>query len=223
LATRDSGEDIAFFLYLLPLIASIAYGIAEWVSVNSKSGAMPTVAYLIVSKSPYLFLGSLVAICLGVIFEVRAAPSSERNTLVLANSTRMQILAVIVLIISFAAAISSAGYSNLGIAFTNFLRGTYAVIFAFFMLFVSILLSPSLLFGRAKFQVALTELLGMVFLAFSPLALYAALKANLPFAAAAAVPIVVFILGLVLVLGRTRILNRAKPSTSVRTPQKPET
>lgn len=218
MASKDTSEDAAFLLYLVPIIASIAYGIYEWVAVAPKSGAMPLVAYLIVSKSQYLFLGALAAVCLGVIVEVRGASASERGSIVFANSTRMQILAVAVLIVSLAAGDSVAGYSNVALAFTDFLRGSYAMIFAFFLLLVSILLSPSLLFGRAKIEVALVELIGMVFLAFSPLALFVALKLHLPFAAAAFVPIAVFILGLVLILGRGRITGRTKTAQPVRAP-----
>jgi hypothetical protein len=213
LTSKDTSEDVAFFLYLVPIVAAIAYGIYEWLQVDPKAGAMPFVAYLIVSKDPYLFLGSLVAICLGVIIEVRSSATTERSALVIANSTRMQILAVAVLVISFAAAISTAGYTDLATAFTNFLKGSYAMIFAFFLLFVSILLSPSILFGRAKANVALPELVGMIFLAFSPLALYAGLKLHLPFVVAAVAPIVVFVLGLLMIFGRDRILGRSKSAT----------
>ncbi len=219
MTSKDTSEDAAFVLYFVPIIAGIAYGIYEWVAINAKSGAMPTVAYLIVSKSPYLFLGALIAICLGVIIEVRGFAQTERGPVVLANSSRMQILAVAVLIVGFAAAISSAGYSNLGLAFTNFLRGTYTIIFAFFLLFISLLLSPRLLIGRAKPSVALTELIGMACLAFSPLGLLLEAKAKISFPAATAVTLGLFIIGLVLILSRSKIFGRPKTTSPVKTPQ----
>ncbi|MGH2639923.1 MAG: hypothetical protein ACRDF4_11700, partial [Rhabdochlamydiaceae bacterium] len=64
--SKDFGEDVSFFLYLVPIVASIIYGAYEWAAISHAS-TMPELAYLIVAKSQYLFLLSVVAICIGVI------------------------------------------------------------------------------------------------------------------------------------------------------------
>ena len=65
MSSKDFGEDAAFLLYLVPVVASIIYGIYEWV-VTAKTSTMPSTAYLVVAKSPYLFLISIVAICVAL-------------------------------------------------------------------------------------------------------------------------------------------------------------
>ena len=107
MSSKDRGEDVAFFLYLVPIVASIIYGVYEWYTIAHTS-AMPFLAYTIVAKSEYLFLVSLVAICLAIIIEVRSTSISQREGIVKDNSTRLQILAVAVLIVSFAASLSVA-------------------------------------------------------------------------------------------------------------------
>ena len=76
--SKDFGEDSAFLLYLVPVVASIVYGIAEWIAQESTS-TMPPAAYLIVSKSPYLFLIALVSICAAIALELRYSVPAERN------------------------------------------------------------------------------------------------------------------------------------------------
>ncbi|MDH2902114.1 MAG: hypothetical protein PXY39_14190 [archaeon] len=205
--SKELGEDAAFFLYLAPLVAAVAYGVYEWYLFGPKSYSMPGLAYVVVSKDPYLFLGSIVAICVGFILEVRATPFSERNNIVSANTTRMQLLAVVVMIISFAAAISAAGY-DIGNGAGNFLTGRYALIFAFFLLGFSILLSPKQLLGNVKMTVA-PEFVGLLLMAMSPFAYYGATKLNLEFPLAAGAGIAVLIIGITVLLGGSKIFKRS--------------
>jgi hypothetical protein len=207
LNSKELGEDAAFFLYLAPLVAAVAYGVYEWYHFGPKSYSMPGLAYVVVSKDPYLFLGSVVAICVGFILEVRATPFSERNNIVSANTTRMQLLAVVVMIISFAAAISAAGY-DIGNGAGNFLTGRYALIFAFFLLGFSILLSPKQLLGNVKMTVA-PEFVGLLLMAMSPFVYYGATKFNLEFPLAAGAGIAVLIIGITVLLGGSKIFKRS--------------
>ena len=220
LDSKELGEDAAFFLYLAPLVAAVAYGVYEWYHFGPKSHSMPALAYVVVSKDPYLFLGSIAAICVGFILEVRATPFSERNNIVSANATRMQLLAVVVLIISFAAAISAAGY-DVGNGAGNFLTGRYALIFAFFLLGFSILLSPKQLLGNVKMTVA-PEFVGLLLMALSPFVYYGATKLNLEFPVAAGAGIAVLIIGIAVLFGGSRIfkrsLNPARKPVSAKVP-----
>lgn len=204
----DRGEDTAFFLYLVPIVASIAYGIVEWYQFGPKSYSMPGLAYVVVSKSPYLFLGSLIAVCLGFIIEVRAGTLDQRSDIVSTNASRMQLLAIIVLIISFAAGISAGGY-NLGNGASNFLTGRYALIFAFFMIGFSVLLSPKQILGNAKITVA-PEFVGLILMAASPFVFYGATKLKLSFSVAGAAGIVTLLIGIAILVAGPKLLRRAK-------------
>ena len=159
MSSKDQGEDIAFLLYFVPIVVSIIYGAYEWYTVAHTS-AMPFLAYVIVAKNQYLFLVSLVAICLAIIIEVRSANIPQREGIVKDNSTRLQILAVAVLIVSFAASLSVANY-NFANAFSIFIVGRYPLIYAFFLVGISLLLSPKQILGNAKIS-SLPEILGLV-------------------------------------------------------------
>lgn len=209
MTSKDMGEDIAFFLYLLPVVAAIVYGAVEW-AILPHTSAMPLLAYVIVAKSQYLFLLSLVSVCLAVIFEVRNVPAVERESVVRSNSSRLIWLAIIVLIISLAAAFSAGSY-GVGNALSVFVQGRYPLVYAFFLVGTSLLLSPKQILGNAKIT-ALPEILGLILLVASPLVFYLGLKVKIPFVASAAGGIVVAIIGLILLLGvSTRMTKKLKP------------
>jgi hypothetical protein len=206
LVSKSNGEDIAFFLYLVPIVAGIAYGVYEWYEFGPHSNSMPGYAYVVVSKSPYLFLGALVAICVGFLIELRSTPVNERTTIVSANTTRMQILAIIVLVLSLAAAISASNY-NLTNGVGSFLTGRYALIFAFFLIGFSILLSPRQLVGNVKLNVA-PEFVGLLVMAISPFVLYGAIKLHLPYAAAGIAALAVLVIGVAIFLSGSKLFKK---------------
>jgi predicted phage tail protein len=207
--SKDSGEDIAFFLYVIPILGAIAYGIYEWATM-ARASSMPLLAYLIVSKSQYLFLVSLVAICAAIVIEVRSANVPEREGVIRENSGRLLWLAIVVLIISLAAAISVARY-NVTNGFAVFIQGRYPIIYAFFMVGISLLLSPKQILGNAR-RSSLPEVLGMILLVASPVIFYGGLKIKLPFAASAIGAVIVAIIGLVLLLGVSSMVAK-RPKT----------
>ena len=211
--SKDFGEDAAFFLYLVPVVASIVYGAYEW-AVVARTSTMPPTAYLIVAKSPYLFMVSLIAILAAIILEVRSANLTERNAIIQANTLRLQVLAVVVLIISFAAAISTADY-NLANAFAYFLNGRYPIIFAFFCIGISFLLTPRQIMGNAKLA-SLPEIAGLILLVLSPVVFYGALKIHFSFPVAFVASLIIGIIGLVLLFGGSNWIGKkpqqAKPA-----------
>jgi hypothetical protein len=213
MSSKDQGEDIAFFLYLVPIAAGIIYGVYEWSSV-SHSSTLPLLAYLIVAKSQYLFLLSLVAICLAIILEVRSANFPEREAIVKDNSSRLQILAVVVLIISFAASLSVADY-NLINSFSIFVAGRYPIIYAFFLVGISLLLSPRQVLGNAKIS-SLPDIIGLLILAASPVVFYLGFKAHFSFVASAIAGILAAIIGIFLLAGDVTIFGKknTKPVAS---------
>ncbi len=217
MASRDLAEDISFFLYMAPIIAAIVYGAYEWNVIGHGSSTMPGVAYLIVSKSPYLYLFSIIAICAALLVDVRGAPVQERESLVVSNATRLQILSIIVLIVSFAAALSSASY-DFANAFSVFIAGRYALIFAFSIVFFSLLLAPRQMIGTAKLS-SVAEIIGLLLLAASPVVFYAESKIHIEFAVGAIIAIIVAIIGVYLFFNNTKLLQRKSPQTA-KPPQK---
>ena len=215
MTTEDFAEDLSFLLYLVPLAASIIYGAYEWYSISRSSADLPGLAYLIVSKSPYLFLVSVAAILAALVIEVRGTALMERIRVVESNSTRMQVLAVAVLILSFAAALSVANY-DVGNAFAVFIAGRYALIFSFGMVVLSLLLAPKQIVGSARAS-SLAEVIGLLLVVAAPVILYASIKIHLPFAIAAIASIVVAILGLYLFFNNTRIFGKKQEKRSVQT------
>ena len=206
---KDIGEDTAFFLYLAPLAASIVYGVYEWLQIGPHSGSMPGNAFLITSKDPYLFLFSLSCILVGLVLEVRTTPFSSRAEIVSANVRRMQILAIVVLVVSFAASDSAAGYGDVVTAVSFFLAARYALIFALFLLGMSILFSLRQFVGGFGYS-ALVEFIGLLLIGASPLVLYVGLKIHLDFSASGAAAIIALILGLVLFFTKGKRFSRAK-------------
>ena len=213
MSSKDFGEDSAFLLYLVPVVASIIYGAYEW-AITAKTSTMPPTAYLVVSKSPYLFLISIVAVCLALILEVRTANANERNGIIQANTTRLQILAVVVLVISFLAALSTASY-DFGNAFSFFVNGRYALIYAFFLIGISLLLSPKQVLGNVK-MASIPDILGLLLVVVSPVLFYFGLKVHLGFTASAVGSFIVAIIGFVLLVGGSKLFGKKaqKPATS---------
>jgi len=212
--SKDFGEDVAFLLYLVPIVASIAYGIYEWATTASTS-TMPPSAYLVVSKSPYLFLLSLVAICAAIVVEVRYTNAPERNGIIQDNARRLQILAVIVLIVSVAAALSTANY-DFGNAFSFFVNGRYALIYSFFLIAISLLLSPKQIIGNAKLA-SIPEIAGLIFLVLAPVIFYGGVKLHLPFSASALGALLVGVIGFVLLISGSTVFGK-KQQKAVSTP-----
>ncbi|MGH2639102.1 MAG: hypothetical protein ACRDF4_07475, partial [Rhabdochlamydiaceae bacterium] len=162
---------------------------------------------------------SVVAICIGVILEVRSGGIPEREGIIQANAFRLQILAIVVLIVSLAAALSVAKFSFVA-AFSEFLNGRYALIYAFFLIGISVLLTPRQVFGNARLS-SLPEITGLILLAASPAIFYFGLKAHVSFAASALVGVIAAIVGLVLLIGGSSFLAKKRTKPAGITSQRP--
>ncbi|MDA4129988.1 MAG: hypothetical protein OK457_04395 [Thaumarchaeota archaeon] len=219
--SKDFGEDVAFLLYLVPVVASIVYGIYEWAATASTS-TMPPSAYLVVSKSPYLFLVALVSICAAIAVEVRYSNKDERNKIIQDNTRRLQILAVVVLIISYFAALSASSY-DVGNGFSFFVNGRYALIYAFFLIGISLLLSPKQILGNAKLA-SVPEILGLVLLVLAPIVFYGGLKIHLLFALSAIGGLIVGIIGFILLVSGSTLFGKKsqQPQKTVAAPATPQ-
>lgn len=221
MASRDTVEDVSFFLYLVPLVAGIVYGAYEW-AIMPHSFAMPGLAYLIVAKSPYLFLLSVIAVGTALLFEVRGTPLLERNQVIQSNSMRMQILAISILILSYLAAVSVANYS-FGDGASVFIAGRYPLIFAFGLIIWSFFLNPRQLIGNAKLS-SVFELVGLLLIGSSPVIVYVGTKLHLGIGLAAIGAIIVGVIGLYLFFNNSKLFSAKQPvKVSQQTPQAPKT
>jgi hypothetical protein len=221
MASRDIAEDVSFLLYLVPLVAGIVYGAYEW-AILPHSYDMPGLAYLIVSKSPYLFLISVIAVGVALLFEVRGTPVLERSRIIQSNSTRMQILAISVLVLSYLAAVSVAGYS-FGNGAAVFIAGRYPLIFAFGLIIWSFFLNPRQLIGNARMS-SFVELVGLLLVGSSPVIVYGGSKLHLGIGLSAVCAIIVGIIGLYLFFNNSKLFSAKQPvKVPQQTPQAPKT
>ncbi len=216
---KELGEDVAFFLYLVPIIAGIVYFAYEWYATAQAYSNYLGLAYLIVTKSPYLFIVSIVAVCVAVIAEVRTSDPANRESIIHANTSRLLTLAIVVLIASFIGAYAQSG-NDFGNAVTLFVDGRQVFLFAFLLILISIFLNPKEVYGNAKLG-ALPEVLGLIFLVASPALFYLGVRMIHSFAASAGMGLVAFVVGLVL-LASSR-LSRKKQSAATGTPATPKT
>lgn len=209
------GEDVAFFLYLVPIIAGIVYFAYEWYATSQLASNYLGLAYLIVSKSPYLFILSVLAVCIAVIAEVRTSEPANRESVIRANTSRLLLLALVVLIASFIGAYAQSG-NDFGNAVTLFVDGRQVFLFVFLLILISIFLNSKEVYGNAKLG-ELPEALGLVLLVASPALFYVGLKAIHSFAASAILGLVVFALGLVLLSSSRLVRKRQAPATAATT------
>ncbi len=205
--SKDTGEDVAFLLYLVPVVLGIIYGAYEIATAATAASG-----YLIVSKSPYLFLISVAAVCFAVIVEVRSTNVPERNGVIQANTSRLQILAVVVLIVSFFGAVGAGGY-NLTTGAILFIDGRYAFIYAFFLIGISLLLSPKQVLGNLKVA-SVPDILGLLLMVAGPVLFWAGLKVHLNFAISAIGGLVVGIIGFVLLFMPNLLTGKKQPQQS---------
>jgi hypothetical protein len=170
LKNEDIAEDVPFLLYLFPTLASIVYGILEWYVIGGgfKSWSMPVNAFITVSKSQYLFLGSISAILIAIYVEVRLSGKERAFKIITDNSRRLEWLALITLVISFAASESVASYSpDLSVAAVYFMEGRYALIFSLFLILIAFLIMPATTM-EFKEMVRPRELASLAILVISP-------------------------------------------------------
>ena len=213
MVSREIGEDVSFLLYFVPIVASIVYGIYEWSAVAHSGNSMSGLAFLIVSKSPYLYLISIISVCAALVIDVSSAPPSQRDSLLGVNASRMQILSVVVLIVTLAAAISAGSY-NLVNGLSVFIAGRYALIFAFSLVAISILLVPKQILGTARAS-SYAEILGLILIAAAPVVLYLGIKAHLSFGVSAIAAIAIGIIGIYLYMNSSKLFAKKPEKTIV--------
>ena len=199
LQKAETTENISFILYLVPLISSTIYAISLWTS-EGLSSTLPETVYLSVTKDPYLFLISFLAICCAVLIEVFGSSKESRLSRIETNSKQIQILAVI----SFSAAVlsvwSTIGYSfDISRTLQILLAGRYALIFPLMLFILAFLLNTSLKFNLLSFN-NLMKNASFILMIASPLLFYGLWRIHVPWEGIISITLITLIIGVALIL-----------------------
>src|SRR3972149_2774970 len=120
--TKSSAmEDTSFLLFILPIFVSGVYAIYGAVT----SSAFTTETYVAVTSNSIVFLISVVAVSAGTLLELYHSSPEVRSRKLDENARRMQRLAIIVLILSLAAAFVAIRSASLPVYLGTFLAGRY--------------------------------------------------------------------------------------------------
>lgn len=164
--------DVALLLYAAPFIINFLYALYVWAGVGL-SGVMPSLVYIEVTQSPYVFLAGFAAIALAVVLDFDSESPNTRKSATVTLSRRLQQIALLSIVLAFISAWYSAG-GNLGNGVLNMVDGRYPLIFPAVLVFFSYLILPSV-----KIQGVNLKNLGIiVLLVLSPASIYELGKHN---------------------------------------------
>lgn len=190
-------EDVGFLLSFVPFVASAAYALALWVP-RGLSGVLPPEIFLSVTKDPVVFLVGYGAPLVGGIFEVRAAQKPAEK--VEAVARRLQLLALLSLILALLMAWYTTGYGPAGVALGLLVAGRYA------LLFPAALLLTSLGLGLAKTRdidrKAVVTVGAVALLIASAIVLFTGSQTPAPWPLVVAAAAVLLVAGIMVLVGR---------------------
>jgi hypothetical protein len=155
--SSQNREDIPFLLFLVPFAASGAYAILLWVQTGL-SAILPQTVFLQVTENPYIFLVGFVAVILGAILDVLFTEPALRKAKLIAESSTLQKIAVIALVLGGLSAWYAAGF-DLGQAGSNILQGRYVVVFPALVILFSFLMLPAVSIKKAQTNTVVIALL----------------------------------------------------------------
>jgi hypothetical protein len=158
--------DVALLLYAAPFILNFVYALYVWFGVGF-SAVMPQIVYLEVTQSPYIFLAGFAAVVLAVVIDFDSEPPNARKGATATLSRRLQVIALVSVVLAFISAWYSAG-GDLGTGVLNLVDGRYPLVFPAVLVFFSFLILPSVRLQGANMR----NLLVILLLIASPAALY---------------------------------------------------
>jgi hypothetical protein len=164
--------DVALLLYAAPFIINFVYALYVWAGVGL-SAVMPSLVYIEVTQSPYVFLAGFAAVALAVVLDFDSEAPGGRRGATVTLSRRLQQIALVSIVLAFISAWYSAG-GNLGNGVLDMVDGRYPLIFPALLVFFSYLILPSV-----KMQGVNLKNLGIiVLLVLSPASVYELGKHN---------------------------------------------
>jgi len=187
---KDSVEDAAFILYIVPILLNGGYGFWSWVAGGADLAALQQV-YTQLTREPLIFLIGLLAVCAAVVLDARYLSPIE------VVDRRITRLAVFCFITALIIALLSTRF-NLSSGLTLFLRGRYALIFPALLMVLSFLFRVRGL-SSTSFK-SLGRGLSLLLLLVSPLTLYLLWRLGVVWYAVFAVPLILVIASIALMM-----------------------
>jgi hypothetical protein len=197
LSTKESYDDAASLLMLVPFVASGVYAIYLWTRTGL-SALLPATVYLDVTRDPYVFLAGSLAVIGATLIGVAGTVPEGRPKKTAALSVSLQKLAVASLVLAILAAWYSNGFLDLSGTAVDFVYGKYTLVFPGLLVLLSYLMVIPLKFSAMKDNRAV----GVISLLLVPAALYAVGKRIPELGIAAAL--------LLILLGTYVIINPGK-------------
>ena len=139
--SSDSKEDVPFLLFLVPFAISGVYAIYLWAEAGL-SATLPQTVFLQVTENPYVFLVGFTAVIIGAVRDVLYVEPAMRRAKVIQESTTIQIIAVVALVLGALSAWYAAGFDP-GAAAGNILAGRYVDVFPALLVIFSFLMLPA--------------------------------------------------------------------------------
>jgi hypothetical protein len=172
--TQGRNGDVALLLYAAPFILSFVYALYLWAQAGL-SATLPSLVYIQVTQSPYIFLAGFAAVALACVIDFSAEPPALRKGAVLSLSRRLQGIAFLALFLAVLSAWYAAGF-DVGTTGFNLLDGRYALVFPALLVFFSFVILPSVKLQGVNWN----NLIVIVLLIASPAAVYELGKRNVP-------------------------------------------
>ena len=160
-------NDLSYFLFFLPIIAS---GILT-IFATLEFSTFNTQVYLAVTRNSYLFIFSMAIVCVATILELNYS-SENAKSILNKNSSRMQILAISVILLSAFGSWFSLGSDS---SSYNFLVLFVSARFPLMYSALLIILSSFINFQfrtNVNVQGSFKPIIGLVVLILSPVYLY---------------------------------------------------
>ena len=165
--SRDgSSDDVSVVLYLVPFIASGAYGIVLWLQAGF-SVQLPSAVYLTVTRDPIIFAVGTLAVLAGAFLEVSSTERAARREKLSSIGNTLQSIAVASLVLVLISAIYANG-ADLSGAATDFIVGRYGLVFPVMMVVLSYLITAQFNIGSLRNP----QMLGIIALLLVPVSLY---------------------------------------------------
>ncbi|HXW95016.1 MAG TPA: hypothetical protein VEJ19_04855 [Nitrososphaerales archaeon] len=167
MSIRGRYEDISTLLYLVPIVVPILYALILWLQ-SGISPFLPASVYLTVTRDPILFIGTSLAVMLGVMIEVNGTEPAARAGKLASLGGTLQSVAVASLVIVVLSALYANGFTDITGAATDFIVGRYGIVFPAALVLLSYLMTVQFkLPGVTK-----TQILAAVALLLVPASLY---------------------------------------------------
>lgn len=197
-------EDVAFLLYIAPLLINGFYALYLWLTLN----LLPNDIYIKVTNDIIILLVSILVIIIALIMEVWIHPKDIRVKKIVESVSRIRILASSFIILSsISVFIISIYSSNAFNALELYLEGRYAILYPLFLLGLSFALSP-LIKRFLKLSLVIFEIVPIILMISSPLLLYIFWRFRLPYNIFFSIPLLIFIVGIALFLYGSRFEKR---------------